>query len=62
MQSVVLFESEMCCGRKMAGTEINRQLFYLNLTLQKIQKKKSLLEADRASKELEEIGIKIKHS
>ncbi|MFB5345709.1 arsenite efflux transporter metallochaperone ArsD [Enterococcus faecalis] len=38
MRSVVLFESEMCCGVKMTGAEINRRLLYLGPTLQKIQR------------------------
>lgn len=38
MRSLVLFESEMCCGVKRAGAEINRQLLYLSPTLQKIQR------------------------
>ncbi|EIU5756255.1 arsenic metallochaperone ArsD family protein [Listeria monocytogenes] len=38
MNSIVLFESEMCCGVKMTGAEINRKLLYLGPTLQKIQR------------------------
>ncbi|MGC3118867.1 arsenite efflux transporter metallochaperone ArsD [Enterococcus faecalis] len=38
VKSLVLFESEMCCGIKMTGAEINKNLLYLSPTLQKIQR------------------------
>ncbi|WP_142963722.1 arsenite efflux transporter metallochaperone ArsD-related protein [Enterococcus faecalis] len=38
MKSLVLFESEMCCGIKTTGAEVNRKLLYLSPTLQKIQR------------------------
>ncbi|EDO1241678.1 arsenic metallochaperone ArsD family protein [Listeria monocytogenes] len=38
MNLMVLFESEMCCGTKMTGAEVNKKLLYLSPTLQKIQR------------------------